>query len=92
MHGRSNSFALFDTADLSSQTGWAAVVYSAVPYLGVLFIPIAVAVSVVGLLRGRGRSGKSHNGKFLIVSLLLLGIQLYLWWLLYIARDLPQNF
>jgi hypothetical protein len=43
-------------------------------------------------MRGHGGSGNSRNGKFLIASLMLLGMQLYLWWLLYIARDLPQNF
>ena len=61
--------------------------YSLVPYLGILFCPGAVVVGTVGVVRSY-RSNETKEGRFVcyastIVGVVVLVIQLLLWWILY---------
>jgi uncharacterized membrane protein len=74
-----------------SQTAWACVVYSMVPYLGILFIPFAFIISGAGLVVSQRRpqlGGRKLALACIGVSILILGIQLLLWWLLYVIPEL----
>jgi hypothetical protein len=68
-------------------TARAFATYSLVPYLGILFCPGAVVAGAVGIVRSY-RSDKPGEGRFVyyasaIVGVVVLGIQLLLWWILY---------
>ena len=81
--------------DRSDENGWlaeiasASNVYSLVPYLGILFVPVALAVCGVGFVRDWQRPW--HNPyRFLLgagLSLLILCVQVFLWWLLYFIPE-----
>jgi hypothetical protein len=69
-------------------TARAFATYSLVPYLGILFCPGAVVVASVGLLRLSAKSLVDRDSRRICVSSLLVGvvllaIQLTLWWVLY---------
>ena len=65
--------------------------YALVPYLGILFCPGAVLLGTVGVVRSYRSnyvSEESYRGTCYastIVGLVVLGIQLLLWWILYQA-------
>ena len=67
-------------------TAKAFATYSLVPYLGIVFCPGAVLLGTVGVVRSY-RSGRvssdSSCGMSLIVGLVVLAVQLLLWWILY---------
>ena len=74
-----------------SETAWACTVYSMVPYLGILFIPIAIAVGGFGYVASRRTPDGSGGRMALIsvgVSVVLLGIQIVFWWLLYLIPEI----
>jgi len=74
-----------------SQTAWACVVYSMVPYLGILFLPFAFAVGGAGYfvsLRQPHRGGRRLAVICVVLSVVILGIQILLWWLLYLIPTL----
>lgn len=76
-----------------SQTAWACTVYSMVPYLGILFVPFALVIAGVGYAAGRRAPEMGGRRLALIsvgVSLLVLAVQILLWWLLYIIPELDQ--
>ena len=83
---------LFQPARSSiADTAWACTVYSMVPYLGILFVPVALAVSGFGYLTARNEPERSDSDSTLIpagLSLILLAIQIFLWWLLYIIPEI----
>ena len=72
-------------------TARAFATYSFVPYLGILFCPGAVLLGTVGVVRSyRSRQTSSESGRFVcyistIVGLVVLAVQLFLWWILYQA-------
>jgi len=70
---------------------WALVVYSSVPYLGILFVPFAFVVSGVGWYKAY-RVPKLGGGRLALVcmglSFLILVGQIFLWWLLYLIPEL----
>jgi hypothetical protein len=74
-----------------SQTAWACCVYSMVPYLGILFIPLTLILGSFGFAVS---CRQPHLGgrKLALISVGLsfgiLIIQLFLWWLLYIIPEL----
>jgi hypothetical protein len=74
-----------------SQAAWACLVYSLVPYLGMLFVPLTVVSGSLGYVISLRRP-QLGGGRMAIVSLSLsvavFGIQLGLWWLLYIIPEL----
>jgi len=77
----------------TSQTAWACVVYSMVPYLGILFIPIAFAVSGFGFFSVR--EGVTRDRRMAAVcfglSVVILVVQIGLWWLLYLIPKLSEG-
>lgn len=69
-------------------TARAFATYSLVPYLGILFCPGAVVVGSVGLLKLNGESLADRDSRrvcanSLLVGVLVLAVQLSLWWILY---------
>ena len=74
--------------DLSG-TARAFATYSLVPYLGIVFCPGAVLLGTVGVIRSyRSRHLSSESGRgacyaSTIIGLVVLAVQLFLWWILY---------
>ena len=72
-------------------TARAFATYSLVPYLGILFCLGAVLIGTVGVVRSyRSQQPSNESGRVVcyvstIVGLVVLAIQLLLWWLLYQA-------
>jgi len=78
-----------------SETAWACLVYSFVPYLGILFVPLAFVVGICGVAVSFRRPNLG-GGKLALVSAALsfvvLVIQVFLWWLLYIIPEIGKQF
>jgi len=67
-------------------TARAFATYSLVPYLGIVFCPGAVLVGSVGLVKSyRSREDAGRRTCYLSIAsgLVILGLQFFLWWLLY---------
>ena len=67
-------------------TARAFVIYSLVPYLGILFCPGAVLMGSLAVVRSYySPEVGGRNSSYLIIAIaaLVLGVQLLLWWLLY---------
>jgi hypothetical protein len=70
----------------AAATALACATYAAIPYLGILFCPLALAFSVAGLARSCSRpqlGGRAESGGGIILSAVLFAYQFALWWLLY---------
>lgn len=63
----------------ASSAVWACVVYSLVPFVGVVFVPFIFVFGVIGMVRGEGALRPMGAG------VLILMVQLVLWWLLYVV-------
>jgi hypothetical protein len=66
-------------------TALAFMTYSLVPYLGILFCPGAVLLGAVGLiysLRAPHRGGRSAAYASIAFGLLILVVQILLWWII----------
>ena len=74
----------------AAQTAWACVVYSMVPYLGILFVPAALIASGFGLVTAQttGRGGRRLSLLSLWGAVFILAAQIFLWWLLYLIPTL----
>ena len=74
-----------------SETAWACTVYSMVPYLGILFVPLAIAVGGFGYVVSR-RTPDAAGGRAALtcigVTLILLAMQILFWWLLYLIPEI----
>jgi H+/Cl- antiporter ClcA len=72
-------------------TARAFATYSLVPYLGILFCPGAVLLGTLGVVRSyrsqqiNGDSSRRVYYASTIVGLIVLAVQLLLWWILYQA-------
>jgi hypothetical protein len=79
----------------ASETAWAFTVYSLVPYLGILFCPGAVLMGGIGMLVSY-RKPKLGGARMSAISIaggfLVLGLQMFLWWLLYYIPTLNRHF
>ena len=76
-----------------SQTAWACFVYSLVPYLGILFIPFTFLFGGFGYitaLRKPQLGGKKLALISIAFSFVVLAIQIFLWWLLYLVPELGK--
>lgn len=74
-----------------SQIAWACFVYSLVPYLGILFIPFTFLTSGFGYfvnLRKPHLGGRKLALISFWLSFVVLAIQVFLWWLLYIIPEI----
>jgi hypothetical protein len=77
-----------------AQTAWACVVYSLVPYLGILFVPLAIVVGSFGYVVSYRRPDLGGRKLALIcvgLSFVVLAVQILLWWLLYIIPELGRQ-
>ena len=78
-------------------TARAFAIYSLVPYLGILFCPGAVLLGTVGVVRSyRSDQVSSESGRgacyaTTIIGLVVLAVQLLLWWILYQAPIWSNN-
>ncbi|MET0752438.1 MAG: hypothetical protein ABWZ66_03655 [Pyrinomonadaceae bacterium] len=78
-----------------AHTAWACVVYSFVPYLGILFVPLAFLVGGFGYFvsyRQPNLGGRRLALACIALSFIVLAIQIFLWWLLYIIPELGKGF
>ncbi len=77
-----------------SQMAWACFVYSLVPYLGILFIPFTFLVGGFGYvvsLRQPHLGGRKLALISFGLSFVVLVVQVFLWWLLYIIPELAKQ-
>jgi hypothetical protein len=101
MQGRSFEFQTAEVGDIKdlfeqnkntvSQTAWACLVYSFVPYLGILFIPFTFFIGGLGYITALRQPQLGGRRLALIsigVSFVVLAVQIFLWWLLYIIPEL----
>jgi hypothetical protein len=73
------------------QAAWACLVYSLVPYLGILFIPFTFFIGGVGYVTAMRRPDLGGRRLAIIciaVSFVILAAQIFLWWLLYVIPEL----
>lgn len=87
--GTFNLFAVERNA--VSDTAWACVVYSTVPYLGILFVPLAFLTGGIGYIVSQKRPHLGGRRMALVcvgLSFGILLVQIFLWWLLYIIPEL----
>ena len=77
-----------------SETAWACVVYSFVPYLGILFVPLAFLIGSFGVFVSYRKpyiGGRKMSLVSVGLSFLVLVVQIFLWWLLYIIPELGKQ-
>jgi hypothetical protein len=77
-----------------SQTAWACLVYSFVPYLGILFIPLTFLIGGFGYftaLRQPQLGGRRLALISISISFVVLAVQIFLWWLLFIIPELGKQ-
>ena len=71
-----------------SETAWACFVYSMVPYLGIIFVPMTFVVGGAGIAASY-KYPKIGGRKLAVLSVglsfVVLAIQILLWWLLYLV-------
>ncbi len=91
----SGEINLFETnRNPVAQTAWACLVYSMVPYLGILFVPLTFVVGGFGIIAARRQpqiGGRKLAVACFLLSFVVLGIQIFLWWLLYIIPELGRQ-
>ena len=71
-------------------TARAFATYSLVPYLGIIFCPGAVVLGTVGIFRRDSARGICYTS--LIVGVVVLAVQLLLWWILYRVPQWASQF
>ncbi len=77
-----------------AESAKALVVYSLVPYLGILFCPLALFAGVCGVFVAYRKSylgGGRRAAYGILISFMILGIQILLWWLLYLIPELGRR-
>jgi hypothetical protein len=78
----------------ASSTAWAFLVYSLVPYLGILFCPGAILMGGVGIFvsyRKPYLGGTRTSIYTIVLSFVVFSVQIFLWWLLYIIPELGRS-
>lgn len=74
-----------------SEMAWASCVYSFVPYLGILFIPFTLIIGTFGFavsIAHPETGGRKMSLASIGISFVVLGVQIFLWWLLYIIPEI----
>jgi hypothetical protein len=86
---------LFETnKNVASESAKALVVYSLVPYLGILFCPFALLTGGFGAFvayRKPSLGGGRTSFYAAVLSIIIFLIQIFLWWLLYIIPELGKG-
>lgn len=89
------AFDLFpENKNSASATASAFVVYSLVPYLGILFCPGAFLMGGIGAYtayRNPHLGGGRTSVYSLVLSAIIFAVQIFLWWLLYIIPQLGRK-
>lgn len=78
----------------ASSTATAFVVYSLVPYLGILFCPGAFVMGGIGVFVASRKpylGGGRTSLYSIVLSVIIFAIQILLWWLLYIIPELGKR-
>ncbi|QYO66195.1 hypothetical protein [Leptolyngbya sp. 7M] len=73
---------------LSESAAWASVVYSLVPLVGIVFVPVSIIFATVSFIRG---NEIKVTFKLFLATLVILCAQLGLWWLLYLIPTLSEQ-
>lgn len=76
-----------------SQTAYACLVYSFVPYLGILFVPFTLGIGGYAYLTAINNphlGGRKLALMSIGLSFIVLVAQIFLWWLLYIIPELGR--
>ena len=77
-----------------SEMAWASLVYSFVPYLGLLFVPFTFFIGGFGYVvavRQPHLGGKKMALISFFLSFVVLAVQIFLWWLLYIIPEIGKQ-
>lgn len=83
-----------ENKNAASETAKACVVYSLVPYIGILFCPLALLTGGVGAFNAYRKpflGGGKTSFYSIAFSVLILAVQLLLWWLLYVIPELGRR-
>lgn len=75
--------------NLAQDTAWASVVYSLVPYLGIIFVPVALIASLILFARGGDSAGRAV--RYIVLGVAIGAFQVFLWWLLYFIPTVGAN-
>jgi hypothetical protein len=78
----------------ASSMAWAFVVYSLVPYLGILFCPGAILMGGIGIYisyRKPYLGGGRTAAYGIVLGFVVSAIQIFLWWLLYLIPELGRQ-
>ncbi len=77
----------------ASEAAKALVVYALVPYLGILFCPLALLSGGIGIVTAYRKPylGGGKTSRYSIVcGIIIFAVQILLWWLLYIIPELRR--
>ncbi|MBX3245045.1 MAG: hypothetical protein KF685_11365 [Acidobacteria bacterium] len=80
-----------DNKNTAAQIAWASFVFSLVPFLGILFVPVTLFSSAAGYvaqIRRPAIGGGASAAFSFCLSFAVTGFQVLLWWLLYIVPEL----
>lgn len=69
----------------ASTTALAFMTYSLVPFLGILFVPGAVLIGVVGIAcsyHAPHKGGRRASVASIFFGIVILGVQVLLWWII----------
>jgi hypothetical protein len=78
-----------ESSGFTQSMAWACVVYSLVPFLGLIFVPAAFVFAFIEI--SRKREDLRRNKLFVFpAAAAVAAVQLVLWWLLYVIPDLGR--
>ena len=79
-----------DRSDFSGSVVWACAVYSLVPFVGIVFVPVALLFGAFALLRGLRSEAATERRTLnaMLFSVFVLAGQILLWRLLYLIPEL----
>lgn len=78
----------------ASETAKACVVYSLVPYLGILFCPLALLSGGIGAVKAYRKpylGGGKTSFYSIAFGILIFAVQILLWWLLYFIPEMGKS-
>jgi hypothetical protein len=90
-----SSFVRTPNRNGASTTALAFATYAVVPYLGILFCPGAVLMGCIGLFnfyRAPRRGGQRASYMSIVLGILILCVQILLWWVLYKVPEWAREF